>query len=526
MLSKINFRNRFLGVVFLSLLFQGLFWEEDLSINLLIFSVVIGGISFYFEREKWQDKKIFFVVLGAFSALGCIILHHTFLAFLAFFASVCIWLGLIMEPKLKLLFFAFLNGIIKPLFFLINIFEKTISEIPENQEELISQKPEKKSNFYKKMQFWIIPVFICFIFFISFKAGNHVFDHITNQIGLKIFETFSYISLERVPTMLLGAFIVIIIFSKVQNHYFSFDEENQTENMIRTRQKSVNLVGFHLKHEYWTGIFTLVLVNGLIFCVNLVDIFYLWIGFDKKAIKDFAQVVHDGTYILIFTVLLSMGILMYFFRKNLNFLPNNKFLVLLASLWLVQNVFMVFSVALRTWHYIVERGLAYKRIGVLVFLVLTLFGITTLYLKINQKKTFYFLWRTNMIAVYVMLILTSWVNWDNVIAKYNFANFKNFSDFDILFAVTLNNSTLPILKENWYKIPKELKERAFYGDILFEESSSSKSYTMEQHLNQRISDFKRKKAKKSWLSWNYAENEAMRELGIRNEELKNTVVIP
>ena len=117
-----------------------------------------------------------------------------------------------------------------------------------------------------------------------------------------------------------------------------------------------------------------------------------------------------------------------------------------------------------------------------------------------------------MIAFYAMLVLTSWINWDNLIVKYNFYYLKSFQDFDIVFAVTLNNSTLPVVKKNWHKIPKEIQQKHIYPDYIIESSSSSSFPTMEEYLNKRISDFKRKKAKKSWLSWNYAEYEALKQL--------------
>jgi hypothetical protein len=71
---------------------------------------------------------------------------------------------------------------------------------------------------------------------------------------------------------------------------------------------------------------------------------------------------------LILSILLSLGILIYYFRSNQNFYPKNGFLKAAAYLWLVQNAVLSVSVLIRCGYYISEYGLAYKRIGVVIFL--------------------------------------------------------------------------------------------------------------------------------------------------------------
>jgi hypothetical protein len=54
--------------------------------------------------------------------------------------------------------------------------------------------------------------------------------------------------------------------------------------------------------------------------------------------------VHEGTYLLILCILMAMGVLLWFFRGNLNFLPDNERLRWLAHLWLAQNAMLALSV--------------------------------------------------------------------------------------------------------------------------------------------------------------------------------------
>ena len=72
-------------------------------------------------------------------------------------------------------------------------------------------------------------------------------------------------------------------------------------------------------------------------------------------------------------------------------------------LWVVQNFILGISVFLRNYHYISFHGLAYKRIGVIVFLVLVLIGLVTLFVKLRERKSFFYLVRVNGWAAFAVL---------------------------------------------------------------------------------------------------------------------------
>ena len=91
----------------------------------------------------------------------------------------------------------------------------------------------------------------------------------------------------------------------------------------------------------------------------------------------------------------------------------------LGLAWLAQNTFLALSVGCRNWQYIDHCGLAYKRIGVFIFLTLTLFGLYFMYLKIKEKRSFYFVMRRVSWAFYGVLLAGCFINWDVFITKYN-----------------------------------------------------------------------------------------------------------
>jgi hypothetical protein len=197
---------------------------------------------------------------------------------------------------------------------------------------------------------------------------------------------------------------------------------------------------------------------------------------------------------LILSILLSMGIMLYFFRKNQHFFPRGGWLHRLSYLWILQNGILLISVGLRNYHYIAYHGLAYKRIGVIFFLLLTLIGLFTLFFKIRDARSAFFLFRTNGWAVYVVMLSICLINWDPFIARYNLT--RDYPGrIDTEFLLSLSDKALPILvahRELFTMTPRGNDER--------------------QLLAEKIERFRGRYESHSWLSWNRADYRAYRAL--------------
>ncbi|QKG51742.1 DUF4173 domain-containing protein [Hymenobacter sp. BRD67] len=219
-----------------------------------------------------------------------------------------------------------------------------------------------------------------------------------------------------------------------------------------------------LRKEWLAAVVSFGLLNGLLLVVNMVDIRWLWFGFVPATGFDLTQFVHEGTYVLIFSILLAAGIMLWFFRRNLNFYqPGLPLLRWGATLWVVQNVVLAGSVALRNYYYISYTGLAYKRIGVYAFLLLTVFGLGTLLLKIWQRRSAFSLVRLNSWAAYAVVLLLAAGNWEIWIADYNLQ--ARFPRLDIGFLLNMPPRVLPVLAARAVLISqaKELVVEDEYG---------------------------------------------------------------
>lgn len=291
---------------------------------------------------------------------------------------------------------------------------------------------------------------------------------------------------------------------RVTNTRILAQDESSTDNLSRKREK--NMFPFFytgLKNEVKAGFFLLVVLNLILFVLNVIDIYSVWFNFQWSGsyLKDF---VREGTYLLIVSILISIGIVLWLFRGNINFYSRNKALIILAYAWIAQNAILAVSVGIRNYWYIHYFSLAYKRIGIFIFLMLTLYGLYTVFVKVMKKKSAFYLYRSNSYFFIVVMVLSSLFNWDVIIARYNFANYEH-SFLHLNFLVNLSDKALPYLD----KTEKELAQISIVQEKQFSFASAymnpSKYYAK---IQDRKIHFKENWESKGFWSWNLAESRA------------------
>ncbi|MBU3743422.1 MAG: DUF4173 domain-containing protein [Sediminibacterium sp.] len=271
-----------------------------------------------------------------------------------------------------------------------------------------------------------------------------------------------------------------------------------------SRQLNLN----SLTNELKAAIFLLAILNIIILILNVIDIYWVWFNFswDGALLKQF---VHEGTYLLILSIIISIIIVLYYFRGNLNFYKNNIWLKRLSYAWIMQNAILAISVGIRNYWYIYYYSLAYKRIAVIVFLILTLYGLYTVYLKVKDKKSAFYLIRSNLRFTVLILVISSLFNWDTIIARYNFSqSYRAYVHFDFL--ASLSYKALPYLEKPLAELSTIEKRqnntfpltRGLYIDAI----------AYKNRIEIKKTDFKKQWESKGILSWNYPEYKAYQKL--------------
>lgn len=468
-------------VVVGGLLYAFLFWKEGMGLNTFLYSIFLLGALSIVHPGIWQSRRV--IIMGTatvFSAM-LVVWHHSLLARFTHIITLLLFIGFVQVRELRFVWYAFLLGITS-LFSGPAGYWKNLKFTEVNQSRLRA--------FWYWFKLILFPVIVGVLFFMLYYQANLHFAGMMDRIGAKLVQLFTWRwAWGEVMLFLLGAaFTMALLWPALTASYFQKKDQRRSLELFRRRaerpfSKKMNA----LRQEFWRAKLTIGLLNGLLFIVNVTDLRYVWVEYETVSAAALRQYVHEGTYLLIFTILLAMLVLIYFFRRNLNFYPENKGLVDLANLWLLQNAMLVLSVGHRNYQYISHYGLAYKRLAVIFFLLLVLFGLFTLYLKIKHKRTLFYLFLLNGWALYATVLLTSTVNWDVAITRYNI-HAKLDDPLDLYFlGYQMSDKNLRVLEAK--------KEQVI-------EKSRWTAEDVNSLLNEKRAGLIHRTSHLSWKSWN------------------------
>ncbi|MDD3876743.1 MAG: DUF4173 domain-containing protein [Bacteroidales bacterium] len=487
-------------VVFLTaLVFAFLFHNQPLGLNLLIFELFVVAMLLLLKQInlKGITSVIAFssFLITAFATVAVYSFWTYFVHFIIFF----LFLGTQIYPEVR----SFLHAFV--LFFNSSIYapSKFVRKISD-----VRFKNKKMGLYLRRSRIFLLPLLVIIVFVIIYRNSNPVFDqmlinmgHFINKIMVAIFGSFDPLVFL---TFFLGLLFSMIIF--MQTPYFIGIENysKKSDFFVRIRKRirrkfSINALNNELK----AGVFLFLILNLVLLVVNIIDIKWVWFNFEWSG-QYLRQFVHEGTYLLIFSIILSVVLVLFFFRGNISFYNKNRFLKYLSYTWLLQNAVLAISVGIRNYWYIYYFSLAYKRIGVYMFLLLTIYCLYTVYIKVKSNKSNFYLLRQNAASLVIILVLSSVFNWDCIIARYNFNNYER-SFVHLNFLSRLSSKALPYLDKS--------------PEVLYQIDTIQKSkfpfdyrYMTPDEYIERI-ERKKEKFKTSWeskgvLSWNYPQYKA------------------
>ncbi|GAB2848784.1 DUF4153 domain-containing protein [Hymenobacter ruber] len=504
-----------LGVV----LFDWLFWREGGGVNMVVFTVfiVVAQLLMLPRHAAVRRSGYFWLMVGG-SLFGAAMMavYGSGAAALACMASVLLLLGYVNQPHLKLVLYALLTAANS----LAQAWLRVLQSIraPRNTGAGV-----RRSWFYGRL--FLVPLGILGAFHLLFAVANPRYEALSGQVLAHLGEWLGLllpdISIGHLLFIALGFVATAGVVVAVPVYYFA-DHESRFGEFVRRQRDRVASFGVRrpdfsfrstrmldLRKEFLAAAAVFGLVNVLLLAVNAIDINWLWFGFEPAPGFDLAQFVHEGTYVLIFSILLAMGIVLWFFRRNLNFYqPGLPWLRWGATVWVVQNAILAVSVGLRNYYYILNSGIAYKRIGVCFFLLLVFFGLATVLLKIWQRRSAYSLIRLNSLAVYAVLLLLAAGNWEVWIAEYNFQ--PRFRSIDVGFLLAMPGRTLPTLVAHRSRLDAaHLTTEDEYGN-----ATTIPAAAAQQQLNVAVANWRaHHKAQTGWQGFTYADWQAYQQLG-------------
>lgn len=195
---------------------------------------------------------------------------------------------------------------------------------------------------------------------------------------------------------------------------------------------------------------SLLVFNGLFALQNGLDIAFLWSGAPLPEGMTLAEYAHRGAYPLIATALLA-GLFVVGFLRPGTATAEAPWVRRLVILWIVQNVFLVASTALRTFDYIDAYSLTRLRIAALLWMGLVATGLALVGWRLIWSRSTAWLINANAAAVAVVLVFCAVVDLGSMAAWWNVRHAREVGGrgaaLDVYYLSTLNDASLVSLAE-------------------------------------------------------------------------------
>jgi hypothetical protein len=173
--------------------------------------------------------------------------------------------------------------------------------------------------------------------------------------------------------------------------------------------------------NFAAAVSTLISVNLLFLAFNGLDSVYLYFRVSLPAGISYSEYSHRGCFWLTMALGLSTVVIGIIFRDHLNFHPRKKLIHVLSYVWAAQNGVLAIGALRRLQMYIAYNGLTRLRIVGIYGVLLVIVGLALMVWKVRNIKSFAWLVRRDMIALWVAVTVLALTPRDYICAKYNVA---------------------------------------------------------------------------------------------------------
>ena len=215
-----------------------------------------------------------------------------------------------------------------------------------------------------------------------------------------------------------------------------------------------------------TLILSLVTFNTIFAVENMLDIVFLWSGAGLPSGVTMADYAHRGAYSLIVTALLAAVFVLLALRPG-SAAAASPLVRRLVTVWIVQNLLLVASSALRTLDYVDAYGMTVLRLSALAWMGLVATGLALIGWQLLAGKSAAWLINANGLAATAVLMMASIADLGATAAVWNvrtvLAKGKAGPPLDLCYMAQLGSSSLVSLAvlEQYARDPR-LRERLTY----------------------------------------------------------------
>ncbi len=195
----------------------------------------------------------------------------------------------------------------------------------------------------------------------------------------------------------------------------SLRPSRRTTRASRIDERSI---GMAFEPGVATLILSLVTFNAIFAVENALDIAFLWSGAGLPAGVTMADYAHRGAYSLIVTAVLA-GVFVLLALRPGSSAAASPLVRGLVTVWIVQNLLLVASSALRTLDYVDAYGMTVLRLSALAWMGLVATGLALIGWRLLAGKSASWLINANALAAVTVLVAASVVDLGATAAAWN-----------------------------------------------------------------------------------------------------------
>jgi hypothetical protein len=409
--------------------FNCLFFGQPAGINTLLFSGMITALLLIFNREAASQKYwLLYALCASFAGLA-VFINANALAVFAWLVSLIILAGHTCSP---------LNSIMAKGLFAIYSMVRSPFDIASDSWKYFNASGDDRKTHMKKIIVGIpVAALIAIFFLLLYRQANPLFREFTEHLDL------TWINVSRILFTLLGLIVVYGLTHGRRISHFADQDVAWLGNEKPPAQ--LHPTGFDTSTV--TGVTLFGLLNLMLLVINCLDVTNIYINGRLPHGITLSDFVHQAVESTIVSIILGVTFIAWLFKGALNFSRSSYWLRIVTYVWIFQSGIVVLNTIVRNYWYVNEYQLTWQRIGVYVFLVLCISGLLYTFIKLRSYKSAWWLVAMNVRTWFLALILSSFINWEQLITGFNISRSGTTHRLDKEYLLELGPGNLPQLVE-------------------------------------------------------------------------------
>lgn len=449
-----NPKEHFFSTLSIATVGSYLFYQSNPGVNHLVFTLLSIALLIHINKSS----SIRTLLLACLPAILCstflIVYPQTITRIIWLFSYLLMWSSMTYSPYPLVILLQGIISIITSPFKTLSIKNITNTKLDTNRKN-------------KQALVYLVALSIIITFSVLYINSNPVLGNLYSNIDFSFIQVGFVLSIMWLSFLTFG--LLKISHSK-EIRYLNLKQPLICKTALSEKDEQEYRIA---KLSIWT-------ISTILLFANSADLIVIFMGKLPSGVT-YSQYVHQGFNTLIFTMSLAIGLVIYFYRGQLNFHSKISILKKACIFWIVQNLLLALITIYKNFLYVEVYGLTYKRIAVFLGLLCVIIGLILTIMKLQKPYSNWFYFNKLALSAYVSFILISFIPIDYTISYYNIEH-STTKDLDYI---------LNLKKPNLILVKSYINNNEFI--------KSEYSVILEE----KTSDLKRLNSTNKWQSWNY-----------------------